>query len=121
MKTTIAALATAFTLMASGTMISSAAAQVTGQYKVDGQNPDGSTYSGTSSVEKTGDTYRISWNIGGTRYTGTAIGDDDAIAIGYKSGSETGVTLLVKQGDSYVAVWAYIGARKLGAEKWTRR
>jgi hypothetical protein len=116
MKTKIAALAAAFTLMASGAM-----AQVTGQYRVDGQNPDGSTYSGTSSVEKTGDTYRISWNIGGTRYTGTAIGDDDAIAIGYKSGSETGVTLLVKQGDSYVAVWAYIGARKLGTEKWTRR
>jgi hypothetical protein len=98
-----------------------AAAQMTGQYKVDGKNPDGSTYAGTASIEKTGDTYRVTWNISGERFTGTGIGSDDAIAIGYRSGANTGVVLLGKEGNDYFAVWAYLNGRQLGGERWTRQ
>lgn len=96
-------------------------AQMTGQYKVEGKNPDGSTYSGTASVEKTGDTYKVTWNLGGDRFIGTGIGSPEAIAIGYKSGSDVGVALLGKEGDDYFVVWTYLNGRKLGGEKWTRQ
>ncbi len=114
MRTWLAAAALAFS-------VTTAQAQLTGQYKVEGANPDGSTYNGTATVEKTGDTWRVTWNIGGQRFTGTGIGDKDFIAIGYKSGSDTGVALLGKEGDNYFVVWSYIGSRKLGGEKWVRQ
>ncbi|MGL4239558.1 MAG: hypothetical protein ACRCTI_00455, partial [Beijerinckiaceae bacterium] len=89
-----ALIAAAFTFVASSAM-----AQMTGQYKVQGQNPDGSSYDGTARVEKTGDTWRVTWNVDGQRFTGTGIGDKDFIAIGYKSGPDTGVALLAKNGE----------------------
>lgn len=98
-----------------------ALAQMTGQYKVEGKNPDGTAYSGSASIEKTGDTYRVVWNIGGERFIGTGIGSNEAIAIGYRSGSNTGVVLLVKEGDEYFAVWTYLNGRQLGGEKWARQ
>jgi hypothetical protein len=100
--------------------ITTAAAQMTGQYKIEGKNPDGSSYSGTARVEKTGDTWRVTWNIDGTRFVGTGIGSNEAIAIGYRNGSDTGVALLGKEGDEYGLVWTYIGGRQLGVERWTR-
>ena len=36
-----------------------------GKYDVEGTNPSGSTYSGSVSVQKTGDTYKVTWTIGG--------------------------------------------------------
>ncbi len=116
MKFRTAALAAAFAAFAMPAL-----AQMTGQYKVQGKNPDGSSYGGSASIEKTGDTYRVVWNIGGERYIGTGIGSDEAIAIGYRSGSNTGVVLLVKQGDEYYSVWTYLNGRELGGEKWTRQ
>jgi hypothetical protein len=116
MKKTVVAVAAVLSLWASA-----ASAQFTGQYKVQGENPDGSTYGGSAQIEKTGDTWRVTWNIGGTRFTGTGIGSDEAIAIGYRSGSDTGIALLGKEGNNYVVVWTYLGGRKLGSEKWVRQ
>ncbi len=116
MKFRTAAFAAAFTAFAMPAM-----AQMTGQYKVQGKNPDGGTYSGTASIEKTGDTYRVVWVIGGERTIGTGIGSPEAIAISYRNGANTGVVLLGKEGDEYFAVWTYLNGRQLGTEKWTRQ
>lgn len=116
MKLRTAALAAAFTITALP-----AFAQMTGQYTVDGRNPDGSTYKGAAAIEKTGDTYKVTWTISGERFIGTGIGSPEAIAIGYRSGSQTGVALLGKEGENYVMVWAYLNGRQLGSEKWTRQ
>ncbi len=116
MKTTFAAaFVTALTLLSSSAM-----AQMTGQYKIAGANPDGSTYRGSAAVEKTGDTYRVTWNVGGDRFVGTGIGSPEAIAVAYRSGSNTGIALIGKEGDSYQVVWTYLNGRQLGTEKWTR-
>jgi hypothetical protein len=115
MKRTIAAAAAAFLLATSG-----AFAQMTGQYKVSGENPDGSTYRGAATVEKTGDTYKVTWTVGGDRFIGTGIGSPEAIAVGYRSGSNTGIALIGKEGENYQVVWTYLNGRKLGTEKWTR-
>ncbi len=110
-----AAFATALTLCSSAAM-----AQMTGQYKVSGENPDGSTYRGAAQVEKTGDTYKVTWKISGETFIGTGIGSPEAIAVGYRSGSQTGIALIGKDGESYGVVWTYLNGRKLGTEKWTR-
>jgi hypothetical protein len=114
MMTTV--LAATFSLAATSAM-----AQLTGQYAVEGQNPDGSKYRGSATVEKTGDTYRVTWNIGGTRFVGTGIGNPEAIAIGYRSGNNTGIALLGKEGENYGVAWTYVGGRSLGSERWTRQ
>jgi hypothetical protein len=102
-------------------LIAPASAQVIGRYNVEGQNPDGSNYAGTAAVEKQGEAYRVTWNISGARFIGTAIGGDDALAITYRSGNNTGVALLIKDERNYVLVWTYAGGTTLGGEKWSRR
>jgi hypothetical protein len=102
-------------------MAAPASAQLLGRYGVEGRNPDGSTYAGTSTVEKQGDAFRVTWTVDGARFVGTGIGGDEAIAITYRSGNNTGVALLVKEGGQYLLVWTYAGGTALGTEKWTRR
>jgi hypothetical protein len=97
------------------------AADPTGSYTIDGTNPGGKgTYSGTVSVTKTGETYRVVWVVGSTRYIGTGIGDKNFLAVSYKSGSDTGLALYGADGGNWTGVWAYSGAQQLGAEAWKR-
>lgn len=98
------------------------AADPIGKYKVEGTNPgNGSSYSGTVTVEKTGDTYRVTWVVGGTRYIGTGIGDKNFIAVSYKSGSDTGLALYGEDGGNWEGVWTYAGGHQLGSETWKRQ
>ena len=98
-----------------------ALADPAGRYNVAGTNPGGSTYSGTVSVQKTGDTYKVTWNIVGTQYVGTAIGNDEFIAISYVSGSNTGLALLSEEDDEWKGIWTYAGGTKIGTETWTKK
>jgi hypothetical protein len=98
------------------------AADPIGTYGVVGNNPGGgSGYQGNVTIEKTGDTYRVTWSIGGTRYTGTGIGDGNFIAVSYRSGNETGLALYAANGQDWQGVWAYAGGREMGTERWSRR
>jgi hypothetical protein len=93
-----------------------------GAYDVAGTNPGGgSSYQGQVTIEKTGDTYRVTWTIGGTRYSGTALGDDKFLAVSYRSGNETGLALYGAAGQDWQGVWTYAGGRQVGTERWTRR
>jgi hypothetical protein len=98
-----------------------ALADPVGKYDVEGKNPSGSTYSGTVSVEKTGETFKVTWNVGGTKYIGTGIGNDEFIAVSYTSGGESGLALFGEQGDEWKGVWTYAGGTKIGAEVWTKK
>jgi hypothetical protein len=114
-----------FAIAASAAILFSTAAfagDPVGKYSVEGKNPDGNGgYSGTVSVEKTGETYKVTWNIGGTIFVGTGIGDRNFIAVSYKSGNNTGLALYGEESDHWAGVWAYQGGRKMGAEVWTRQ
>lgn len=97
------------------------AAEPVGTYSVEGTNPgSGSRYHGTVSVERTGQTYRVVWVVGGTRYVGTGIGDKDFIAVSYRSGGDTGLALYGADGGNWAGVWTYAGGRQVGAEVWKR-
>jgi hypothetical protein len=102
--------------------VSAAFADPVGQYDVDGTNPGTNDhYSGTVSVERTGQTYKVVWVIGGTRYIGTGIGNKDFIAVSYRSGNQTGLALYAPDGDGWIGVWTYAGGTQMGTDRWTRR
>ena len=97
------------------------AADPVGSYTVEGNNPGGgSRYTGTVTISRTGDTYRVVWVVGSTRYVGTGIGDKDFIAVSYRSGNDTGLALYGSDGGNWKGVWTYAGGREVGTEIWKR-
>jgi len=101
-------------------IVTAFAADPVGSYDVQGNNPDGSKYAGTVTVTQTGQTYRVVWKIGSTRYTGTAIGDKDFLAVSYQSGNQSGLALYGADGDDWKGIWTYSGGTSMGAEVWSR-
>jgi hypothetical protein len=97
------------------------AADPVGNYAVEGSNAGGGgSYTGTVTVQKTGDTYRVVWDVGGTRYIGTGIGDRSFLAVSYKSGNNTGLALYGADGGNWKGIWTYAGGRQVGPEVWKR-
>ena len=94
-----------------------------GRYDVDGTNPgNGSRYTGTVTVEKTGDTYRVIWDVAGSRYVGTGIGDGDFIAVSYRSGDSIGLAMYGHESNGvWKGIWTYANGRQVGAERWLPR
>lgn len=93
-----------------------------GKYLVAGKNPDGSgTYAGTVTVVKTGETYKVTWDIGGTIFVGTGVGDEKFLAVSYTSGGNSGLALYGEEGENWGGVWTYQKGTTLGAEQWTRK
>lgn len=102
-------------------LVAAFAADPVGKYDVEGSSPDGSKYSGTVTVTKTDQTFRVVWIIGDTRYIGTAIGNKDFIAVSYRSGNNTGLALYGTDGDDWKGVWTYAGGTTMGTEVRNRR
>jgi hypothetical protein len=113
-----------FVVSAAALLLSAAtafAAEPVGHYSIAGTNPSGGgKYSGTVSVEKTGQTYSVIWIVGSTRYVGTGIGDKNFLAVSYKSGTETGLALYGSDGGNWAGVWTYAGGSQMGTEVWKR-
>jgi hypothetical protein len=97
------------------------AADPTGTYNVQGKNPSGTSYEGTVTVTNTGDTYKVVWQVGGSTYTGTAIGNKDFLGVSYQSGDNTGLALYGEDGGNWNGVWTYAGGTSIGTEVWKRQ
>jgi len=98
------------------------AADPVGSYDVEGSNPGGKgSYTGTVTIEKTGETYRVVWVVAGTRYIGTGIGNNEFIAVSYRSGNDTGLAMYGAEGGNWKGIWTYAGGRQVGNEVWMRR
>lgn len=114
----------------------SAFADPTGTYQVQGKNADGGQYTGTVSVQRTGDTYAVAWDVAGTKFIGTGLGakfvgdrfqmgpasaDDTAISVGYVSGKSFGMAMYFQQPDGrWQGIWTYGGSDKAGYEDWVK-
>jgi hypothetical protein len=113
-------LLTAIAIVVASTLAS--LADPVGRYSVSGSNPTGGgRYSGTALVERTGDTFRVTWNINGDIYVGTGIGSDKGFAVAYRAGDQAGIAIYGAKGDGWEGVWTYFGSRAIGGEVWTRR
>ena len=72
------------------------AADPVGTYAIEGSNPGGGgavAYTGTVTVERTGNTYKVTWQVGSDTYVGTGLGDREFLAVSYKLGNDTGLAL----------------------------
>ena len=99
-----------------------AAAGPEGRYEVVGSNPGGgSKYSGTVMVERTGETFRVTWDIGNQTFVGTGIGSDKGLAVAYRSGNQTGLAVYGPKDDGWEGVWAFTNGQTIGGETWTRQ
>jgi hypothetical protein len=94
-----------------------------GTYNISGNNPGGgSSYTGTAKVEKTGETYQVTWEVAGTRFVGTGLGDSRFLGVSYRTGNSTGLALYAPASDDgWEGVWTYADGTQIGKEKWTRR
>ena len=93
-----------------------------GRYSVIGSNPGNKgQYAGTVTVERTGETFRVTWDIGSQTFVGTGIGSDKGFAVSYRSGSQTGLAIYGATGANWEGVWTYTGGRDIGGEVWTRQ
>lgn len=103
--------------------LTAAFADPVGRYFVEGSDPGkpNNTYTGTVTVEQTGDTYSVVWLIGGTKFVGTGIGNKDFIAVSYRSGNNTGLALYGPKDGGWNGVWTYAGGTTMGVERWVRR
>ena len=98
------------------------AADPEGRYRVVGNNPGGGPqYSGTVVVERTGETFRVTWDIGNRTFVGTGIGSERGLAVTYRSGTQTGLAIYGPQGDGWQGVWTFTDGRAIGGENWTRQ
>ena len=102
--------------------LTAAKADPIGRYEAEGTDAaNGRPYSASVTVERTGDTYRVTWVVGRTQYDGTGIGDKNFLAVSYRSGNVTGLALYGAEGDGWKGIWAYAGGRRVGTEVWVRR
>ena len=113
----------------------SAMADPVGSYNVVGKNSqDGSEYHGSVTVARTGETYKVIWNIAGTKFDGVGIGaairdgsylagasdqNHTSLLVGYTSGGDYGPAFYVKQDDgSWRGVWSHNGSGRVSTENW---
>ena len=118
MLRTLAALVAAVVL--SSTM--AFAGDPVGRYSVVGPNPGNQARSsGPVRVDRTGETFRVTWDIGTQTFVGTGIGSEKGLAVTYRSGTQTGLAIYGAKGDNWEGVWTYTGGQVIGGEAWTRQ
>jgi hypothetical protein len=96
---------------------SGAAAQgVGGSYRVQGTNPNGSSYSGTAEITQTSaSTCRIAWHVG-SEWQGICMLSGDVFAAAYRSGNSTGLLIYNRHPDGRLSGEWTIGAGATGTE-----
>lgn len=112
-----------------------AIASPVGTFDVVGTNgSSGVDYTGTVSIERTGDTYVVYWKIGADEFVGTGLGakfvgdrfevapasdGDTAISVGYISKDNFGVAMFFLQPDgTWHGAWTFGGSKSVAYEKW---
>ena len=87
------------------------------RYKASGSNPDGSKYTGTTSVTVISDTtYTIVWKIGGATYEGFGMRLNDSLAATYMIDGEPGLVIYKVDGDGLIGPWAIRGRDGVGTK-----
>jgi len=88
---------------------------IEGLYNAVGTNPDGSEYSCSLQVTKTGEVYEWYWfNCG--EYTGVGIQDGNIVSVAYGDNACSAISYHVEEDGSLNAIWAYVGQTDTGTE-----
>ena len=89
-----------------------AAAQLReGLYDVEGQNPDGSTYTGLLELRVgQGNAWLVAWQIGNLGVQGVGVIQSGVMAVGYSTNGQVGVATYEVQPDGKLSGYWTIGA-----------
>lgn len=102
-----------------GLSLASALAGIDGEYRVTGNNPgEAGTYDGTAKIEKTGDTYRVTWSVG-KPYSGTGILTGDRFSVAFLDEQDRlfGIIVFTVSPDGTLkGKWCVHGQQALGTE-----
>ncbi|SMX50479.1 LIC10280 family protein [Maliponia aquimaris] len=78
---------------------------LTGSYRVEGRNPDGSAYSGTLTLTASGPRYIGDWTIAGQSFRGSGTLDGRILTLQWSEGAEPVVYVLMPDGALH-GTWA---------------
>ena len=82
-----------------------------GLYRVDGQNPDGSTYQGLLEMRiGQGSAWMVAWRIGDLGVQGVGIIQSGVLAVGYSTNGQVGIATFEVQQDGRLAGYWSVGA-----------
>lgn len=102
---------------------------IPGTYKLEGTNPNASTYKGDMFATRTGATYDVKWDVDNTAYSGTALVVDSIAVAGYSNAMGLGLVVYKVAGPVLEGSWVYTDYERLattsdlraGTEKATRK
>jgi hypothetical protein len=94
--------------------------KIEGVHAVKGLNPDGTSYRGSLTITKTGDTYQLQWEILGRTIKGVGIKVDNALFVASVYDGSFGVVSYTFEGSRAKGVWTTGGESKLGSETLSR-
>ncbi|HEX4630003.1 MAG TPA: TIR domain-containing protein [Chthoniobacterales bacterium] len=97
-------------------VVSGEGGKIEGVHAVKGLNPDGTSYQGTLTISKTGQTYQLQWEILGRSIKGIAIKLDDVLFAASAYEGSFGVVSYTFEGSQAKGVWTTTGESKLGTE-----
>jgi hypothetical protein len=89
---------------------------IVGSYKVAGNNPDGSSYTGTLDITALGSAYQLIWNVAEQPYIGIGILEGNVLAVGWGSRQCAIVSYQVQSNGSLDGKWASFAQDSTGLE-----
>jgi hypothetical protein len=75
-----------------------------GEYSVEGKSDDGKGYSGTVTISKEGDDYKLNWKVGDSEYEGDGKLDGNLLTVNW--GNSTPVVYALADDGSLKGLWA---------------
>ncbi|WP_415401913.1 hypothetical protein [Tateyamaria sp. SN3-11] len=77
---------------------------LSGSYKAEGRNPDGSAYRGVVQLTHSANVVSMAWSVGNSSYIGTGVQDGRVITVNW--GADTPVVYVVMPDGSLHGTWA---------------
>lgn len=81
----------------------------------------GKPYTGTVTIQPTGDTYSLRWQLPNESYNGVGIKRGNALFVGWGTGNDAGIVVYTRRGSDLDGVWATPGGTQLGTEVLKKR
>lgn len=93
---------------------------LTGNYTLQGQNPNGTAYKGTLEVQETNAVFLLTWQIGSSVHRGTGLLTDNILSVVWSTGNESGLATYRVAGNTLSGSWIGFGGLMTGKETATR-
>jgi hypothetical protein len=94
--------------------------QIEGTYAVKGLNSDGTNYQGKLRIEKTGQTFQLTWEVLGTTIKGVGIRVGDTLFVASGDKTPLGIVSYTFEGTGAKGIWTLAGEEVVAKENLTK-